>query len=99
MMKTRLNAAIVATCILSFAGIASAQDYGGGGPPPPPGYGGGGGGAAPGSWGFVQRRGITLGVGGSIGGMSSASEDLTECFDCDYTPVTGAFDAHIGAMI
>jgi hypothetical protein len=99
MMKTRLRAAIAATCLLTFVGAASAQDYGGGGPPPPPpGYHGGGGGE-PGSWGFVQRRGFTIGIGGSLGGMSSASDDLTECFDCDYTPVMGAFDAHLGAMI
>jgi hypothetical protein len=95
MTKTRLWTAVFAACgVVSLAGVAGAQGYGE--PPPGRGYAQG---AAPGTWGFVQRRGVTLGVGASLGGMTSASEDLTECFDCDYQPVAGAFDIHLGGMV
>jgi hypothetical protein len=94
MKQTRLSgAAIAAIGFLALAGTAGAQGY----------YGGGGGGyyggPAPGSWGFVERHGLTLGIGGSLGFMSSASEGLTDCIDCDYQPIAGAFDVHLGLML
>jgi len=90
-----LSAALAAMAILMLVpATASAQGYGGGGGgygPAPSG--------APGTWGFVQRRGLTLGAGLGVGGMSSADESLTSCFDCNYSPVAGGVDFHIGAML
>jgi hypothetical protein len=48
--------------------------------------------------GFFYRRGLTLGVGLGIGGMDSDTGAL-DCDNCIYTPITGALDFHIGAMI
>lgn len=95
MRMTRLTAAALTAIGIAIltAGSAAAQGYG---PPPGPGYYPGG---PPGSWGFVQRRGITGGIGGALGFMSSADEETTECFDCDFQPLAFGFDGHIGVML
>jgi hypothetical protein len=103
MRKTRLSGAVLAALgflatFIALPGTANAQ-YGPSGPPPSHGGGGYYAPAPPGSWGFVQRRGITVGFGGAIGIMSSASSDLTDCIDCEYQPAAGGFDVHLGLML
>lgn len=90
-------AALVAFAVLAAPLTAAAQP--GAPPPPPPGsYGGHRGGYyAPPPY-DPTRRGLTLGFGVHLGGMDSDS-NLTECFDCDYEPIAGGFDFHIGGMI
>jgi hypothetical protein len=49
---------------------------------------------------FHHRRAgrIAWGVGGGIGAMSDGGGRIT-CAACDYNPLAGELDAHIGAML
>lgn len=92
-------ASAVAAALAAFAVLAAApmQAAAQPGAPPPPGYGGHGGYYGPAPY-DPTRRGITLGFGVGIGAMDSDS-NLTECFDCDFSPAALAFDVHLGAML
>ena len=41
---------------------------------------------------------MSIGFGFGVGGMSADSGPI-ECFDCDYEPIAGGVDFHIGAML
>lgn len=95
-----MTAAVAAMATSLFApSTAHAQP---GAPPPPPPPGGGGGYYAtpppPIHAPYWQRRGLTIGFGFGVGGMSAESGPI-ECAGCDYDPAAGGFDFHIGGMI
>jgi hypothetical protein len=102
MRTIRLVPAALAATILLASSVAFAQP---GSQPPPP---GGGYGPAPQGYysqnpymlpgGFWDRRGLSLGFGLGIGGMSSNGGPI-ECFDCDFNPASLGGDFHIGGMI
>jgi hypothetical protein len=98
MRALRLAPAMVAGALLcSLVSSAQAQP---GGPPPPPPPSGGYYGPPPveNAGGFFNRRGLAIGFGFGIGGMSAESGPI-ECTGCDYEPAAGGVDFHIGAMI
>ena len=74
-------------------GLAAAQGY----------YGGSGPGqysqpANPG--GFHQRQGrMAYGLSLGLGGMHDEGSSVTSCNNCNYNPMAGEFDLHIGAML
>jgi len=76
--------------IVCIPALASAQGYY---------YGNGnGGGRAPG--GFHNRMGrLTFGVGVGLGGMGDNGSAITSCDNCDYNPLAGEVDFHIGGVI
>lgn len=93
---THAPALAAASLALVVLASSSAGAQPGAPPPPPPGYGGGGGYYPPPP--DPTRRGFTLGFGVGLGAMDSDS-GVTECFDCDYDPITVSFDLHLGVMI
>lgn len=73
--------------ILCAPALASAQRYYRGGPDPVPG-------------GFHNRAGrLTFGVGIGLGGMSDNGSAITSCDNCDFNPLAGEGDLHIGGVI
>jgi hypothetical protein len=100
LLLSALAAGLVSALVPS---LASAQPGGPPPPPPPGGYGGGGGYYGPPPYypppppPPTTRRGLTLGFGFGLGGMSADSGEL--CADCDYDPIAFGFDFHIGGMI
>jgi hypothetical protein len=78
--------------IVCAPALASAQGYYYG-----PGYGRSGS-TVPG--GFHNRAGrLTFGVGVGIGGMSDNGSAITSCDNCDYNPLAGELDIHLGGML
>jgi len=91
-MKLASSALFLAALVIAPA-VAAAQP---GSPPPPPGYYGGQP-RIPG--GFHNRAGhLALGIGLGLGGMKSGDSSIA-CENCDFNPLTGAFDFHIGGML
>lgn len=76
--------------------VALAQPGAGQPPPPQGGYYGAPPPTADG--GFFMRRGLSVGFGFGLGGMSDTSGPI-ECGNCDYNPAAFGFDFHIGGMI
>ena len=76
--------------VLAVPGIAGAQGYYGGG-----GYG------APLPGGFHNRMGrLISGVSVGVGGMHDGGSGITSCdASCDYSPLAGEIDGHLGGMI
>ena len=106
MRKLRLTSALVAALAASFVltQVSTAQP-GGEPPPPPPANGNGYGGQGyystpPAQTGkpFHRRRGLSIGFGFGIGGMESENGPI-RCDACDYDPIAGSFDFHVGGMI
>ena len=84
-----IKSLLVLAIVLAPA-LASAQGY----------YGGSGyrGTTVPG--GFHNRAGrITFGVGLGLGGMSDNGSSITRCDNCDFNPIAGEFDLHLGGMV
>src|ERR1700743_2970963 len=78
--------------IVCAPALASAQGYYYG-----PGYGRSGS-TLPG--GFHNRMGrLTFGVGIGIGGMSDNGSAITSCDNCDYNPLAGELDLHLGGTL
>jgi len=104
MRKLSLAAALAAALALCLLTVSQAHAQPGYPPPPPPPAGGGQGYqpgppvGAPGAPGFFQRRGLTIGFGVGVGGMTAESGPI-ECIGCDYEPIAGGFDFHIGGML
>ena len=103
MMRTlRLGSAVAAGALVCSLLSSLAQAQPGGPPPPPPPSGAGGGyyGPPPAqeSGAFFNRRGLAIGFGFGVGGMSAESGPI-ECVGCDYEPAAVGVDFHIGAMI
>jgi hypothetical protein len=74
--------------ILCAPALASAQRY----------YRGGAGEPIPG--GFHNRTGrLTFGVGIGLGGMSDNGSSITSCDNCNFNPLAGEADFHIGGVI
>jgi hypothetical protein len=100
-MKTASSALLAAAALLAPA-LAAAQPSQspppGPPPPPPPGQGYYSAPPATAPGGFMDRRGLAFGFGFGIGGMSAEEGDI-ECPSCDYNPLAGAFDFHIGGML
>jgi hypothetical protein len=94
--RTTAASAALAIALLLSATAAQAQP---GGPPPPPPPGGGGGyyppPPPPPVW---ERRGLALGFGIGLGGMSD-SQGAIGCSQCEANPASVGLDFHIGAMI
>jgi hypothetical protein len=89
---------LVAFAAVLLAPAAAAAQPGYGPPPPPP-----GGGyysqptTVPG--GFHDRAGrMAIGFSLGLGGMNIGDDDVT-CGNCDYDPIAGEFDFHIGGML
>ena len=84
-----IKSLLVLAVILAPA-IAGAQGY----------YGGGGGYAAPLPGGFHNRMGrLISGVSIGLGGMHDDGSGITNCGNCDYNPLAGEADGHIGGML
>lgn len=88
---------LVAFAAVLLAPAAAAAQPGYGAPPPPPGgyY------SQPTqvAGGFHDRTGrMALGFSLGLGGMNVGGEDLA-CPSCDYDPIAGEFDFHIGGML
>lgn len=82
---------ILILAILCAPALASAQGYGPGGP----GYQGS---TVPG--GFHNRAGrLIFGFGLGLGGMSDNGSAITTCDNCDFKPLAGEFDIHLGGML
>ena len=82
---------ILILTILCAPALASAQGYGPGGP----GYQGS---TVPG--GFHNRAGrLIFGFGLGLGGMSDNGSAITTCDNCDFKPLAGEFDIHLGGML
>jgi hypothetical protein len=81
---------LLVLAVLAAPGIAGAQGY----------YGGGGGGA-PLPGGFHNRMGrVMYGVSVGLGGMHDGGSGITACdASCDYNPLAGEADVHLGGMI
>ncbi len=47
---------------------------------------------------FHRRRGLAIGFGFGIGGMQSENGPI-RCDGCDYDPIAGGFDFHVGGML
>ncbi len=75
--------------IVCIPALASAQGY----------YGNGGGhGTVEG--GFHNRTGrLTFGAAIGLGGMSDNGSSITSCNNCDYHPLAGEADLHIGGVL
>jgi hypothetical protein len=79
---------LVALAILCAPALASAQGY----------YRRGPGERGPG--GFHNREGrLTFGVGVGLGGMSDNGSSITRCDNCDFNPLAGEADFHIGGVL
>ena len=80
---------LLVLALVCIPALASAQGY----------YNGGGGrGTVDG--GFHNRMGrLTFGVGIGLGGMSDNGSSITSCDTCDYKPLAGEADIHIGGML
>lgn len=83
--------------VLLAPAVAAAQPSYGGPPPPPPGgyY------SQPTqvAGGFHDRAGrMAIGFSFGLGGMQIGDDDVT-CPSCDYEPIGGEFDFHIGGML
>jgi hypothetical protein len=89
---------LVAFAAVLLAPAAAAAQPGYGPPPPPP----------PGGYysqpttvpgGFHDRAGrMAIGFSLGLGGMNIGDDDVT-CGNCDYDPIAGEFDFHIGGML
>jgi hypothetical protein len=89
---------LVAFAAVLLAPAAAAAQPGYGPPPPPP----------PGGYysqpttvpgGFHDRAGrMAIGFSFGLGGMNIGDDDVT-CGNCDYDPIAGEFDFHIGGML
>jgi len=80
---------LLVLALVCIPALASAQGY----------YGGGG---RPGTvaGGFHNRMGrLTFGVGIGVGGMGDNGSSITSCDNCDYQPLAGEADIHIGGML
>jgi hypothetical protein len=97
-MKRLVSFVFLGAALLVFPALASAQGYYG---PPPPAYGGGYYGrpaVLPG--GYWDRTGrLALGFSLGLGGMHSNAEGDIGCPTCDYNPIAGEVDFHIGGML
>jgi hypothetical protein len=93
-----LSTRLIPLALLSTlaAGTAAAQP--GQPPPPPPGYGPAGPAPYYGPPPIRERRGLTLGVGFGLGGMSAESGPI-RCDGCGGNPLAAGIDFHIGGMI
>ena len=102
MRTLRLGTAVAAGGLVCFLVSSLAQAQPGEPPPPPPPSGAGGGYYGPppaeNPGGFFNRRGLAIGFGFGIGGMSTDSGPI-ECYDCDYEPAAVGVDFHVGAML
>jgi hypothetical protein len=79
---------LLVLAVLAAPGVAGAQGYGGGG------YG------APLPGGFHNRMGrVAYGVSVGLGGMHDDGTGITNCGNCDYNPLAGEADVHLGGMI
>lgn len=92
-MKPNKSLLVLAALLVTPA-VASAQGYG---------YGGGGYYSQPPSTqlpgGFHKRQGrITFGFSLGLGAMADRFGDI-ECYDCDYSPVSGMGSFHIGGFV
>ncbi len=91
---------LVAFAAVLLAPAAAAAQPGYGPPPPPPapqGYYSQPTTTVPG--GFHDRTGrMALGFSLGLGGMQVGDDDVT-CPSCDYDPIAGEFDFHIGGML
>ena len=80
---------LLVLAIVALPGLAGAQGYYGGGYGPPP---------VPG--GFHNRTGrLAWGFSIGLGGMHDDGSDITQCDNCNYSPVTVEADGHIGGML
>jgi hypothetical protein len=87
---------LVAFAVLFAPAVAAAQP-GYGAPPPPAGGYYSQPTTVPG--GFHDRAGrMALGFSLGLGGMQVGDDDVT-CVNCDYDPIAGEFDFHIGGML
>jgi hypothetical protein len=89
--------AVTAALAISLLASATASAQPGSPPPPPP---GGGGGyypppPPPPVW---ERRGLAVGFGLGLGGMSD-SQGAIGCASCEYNPASVGLDFHIGGML
>lgn len=87
---------LVAFAAVLLAPAVAAAQPGYGAPPPPGGYY-----SQPTSvaGGFHDRAGrMALGFSLGLGGMQVGDDDVT-CVNCDYDPIAGEFDFHIGGML
>lgn len=102
--RMRAHTLAVAACMILSPALATAHPSAPSAAPPPPPRG-----PAPGQYappppppsagpGFFYRKGFTLGFGFGLGGMATDTGAI-ECIDCDYDPVAGAFDFHVGGML
>lgn len=84
-----IKSILVLAIMLGVPSLAGAQGYYGGGYGPAP---------IPG--GFHHRMGaLAWGFSVGIGGMHDNGSGITACGNCDYSPVTGEVDGHIGGML
>ena len=80
---------LLVLAILCAPALASAQGY------YAPGYQGS---TVPG--GFHNRAGrLIFGFGLGLGGMSDNGSAITTCGNCDFKPLAGEFDIHLGGML
>lgn len=50
--------------------------------------------------GFHNRMGrLAWGFSGGLGGMHDAGSQVTSCNNCNYNPIAGEFDAHLGGFL
>lgn len=87
---------LVAFAAVLLAPAAAAAQPGYGPPPPPAGYY-----SQPTTvpGGFHDRTGrMAIGFSLGLGGMNIGDDDVT-CVNCDYDPIAGEFDFHIGGML
>ncbi len=93
-MSNRSHLIAFAAILLAPAVAAAQPGYG---PPPPQGYYSQPAPATAG--GFHDRTGrMALGFSVGLGGMQVGDDDVT-CASCDYEPIAGEFDFHIGGML
>jgi hypothetical protein len=99
MRTIRLVPAVLAAVTLLASGVAVAQPGSRPAPrgPAPQGYYAQSPYQLPG--GFWDRRGLSLGGGFGIGGMSSEDGGPIDCRNCNYNPASLGLDFHIGGMI
>lgn len=95
-MKT--STSLLAALLLVTAAVGTAAAQPGGYGPPPPGYGPPPPAPYYGPPPVAERRGLAIGFGFGIGGMEAESGPL-RCDGCDFDPIAGGIDFHIGAMI
>ena len=95
---TNIRRTMAATAALAIALISASASAQPGSPPPPPPPGGGGYYPPPPPPPMWERRGLAIGFGLGLGGMSDSSGPIN-CTSCEVDPASVGLDFHVGAML